>query len=199
MIIYLQLYWEFFKVGLFSIGGGLATIPFLQDMSDRLQWFSYSDLSNMIAVSESTPGPIGVNMATYTGYTTASSVLGSPIFGVFGGIISTLGLITPAIIVIMIIAKVLEKFMDNKYVMGALYGLRAVSMALIAYAGLGVMKITLINIPAFQQSGNIADLFVFKAIILAAGIFIAQKFFKKIHPIAFIIISAAVGIIFNFA
>lgn len=199
MIIYLQLYWEFFKVGLFSIGGGLATIPFLQDMSDRLQWFSYSDLSNMIAVSESTPGPIGVNMATYTGYTTASGVLGSPIFGVFGGIISTLGLITPAIIVIMIIAKVLEKFMDNKYVMGALYGLRAVSMALIAYAGLGVMKITLINIPAFQQSGNIADLFVFKAIILAAGIFIAQKFFKKIHPIAFIIISAAVGIIFNFA
>lgn len=199
MIIYLQLYWEFFKVGLFSIGGGLATIPFLQDISDRLGWFTYSDLSNMIAVSESTPGPIGVNMATFTGYTTASSVLGSPIYGVFGGIISTLGLITPAIIVIMIIAKILEKFMDNKYVLGALYGLRAVSMALIAYAGLGVMKVTLLNIDGFNSSGNIADLFVFKAIILAVAIFIAQKFFKKIHPIAFIIISAAVGIIFNFA
>lgn len=199
MIIYLQLYWEFFKVGLFSIGGGLATIPFLQDISDRLGWFTYSDLSNMIAVSESTPGPIGVNMATFTGYTTASSVLGSPIYGVFGGIISTLGLITPAIIVIMIIAKILEKFMDNKYVSGALYGLRAVSMALIAYAGLGVMKVTLLNIDGFTSSGNIADLFVFKAIILAVAIFIAQKFFKKIHPIAFIIISAAVGIIFNFA
>lgn len=198
-MIYLQLYWEFLKVGLFSIGGGLATIPFLQDMSDRLNWFTYSDLSNMIAVSESTPGPIGVNMATYTGYTTASSIFGTPIAGVFGGIISTLGLITPAIIVIMLIAKFLEKFMDNKYVSAALYGLRAVSMALIAYAGLGVMKITLINIPAFEQSGNFADLFVFKAIILAVGIFIAQKFFKKIHPIVFIIISAAVGIIFNFA
>ncbi len=90
-MILLQLYIEFAKIGLFSIGGGLATLPFLYDISDRTMWFTHADIVNMIAISESTPGAIGINMATYAGYTTA---------GIIGGIVATLGLITPAIIVI---------------------------------------------------------------------------------------------------
>ena len=131
----------------------------------------------MIAVSESTPGPIGVNMATFAGYKTAFSIFHNQFAGILGGIVATLGLIAPAIVVIMLVAKALKKFSDNKYVKGAMYGLRAVSMALIAYAGLGVMKITLININAFSKSGNLTDLFVFKTIILAILIFVLQKIF----------------------
>ncbi len=198
-MIYLRLFYEFFKVGLFSVGGGMATIPFLQDISERLNWFTTSELSDMIAVSESTPGPIGVNMATFAGYKTAFSIFHNQFAGILGGIVATLGLIAPAIVVIMLVAKALKKFSDNKYVKGAMYGLRAVSMALIAYAGLGVMKITLININAFSKSGNLTDLFVFKTIILAILIFVLQKIFKKIHPIVFIIASAGVGIVFNFS
>lgn len=189
-MIYLRLYLEFVKIGLFSVGGGLATLPFLQDLGARTGWFTSADISNMIAVSESTPGPIGVNMATYTGYTTA---------GIFGGIIATLGLITPAIVVIMIISKILEKFKENKYVGGAFYGLRAVSIALIAAVAVYVILSTLFNIGAFKATGNIFDLFSIKAIILAVAIFAMQKVFKKLHPVAFIAISAVVGIVFNFA
>ena len=92
---------EFFKTGLFAVGGGLATIPFLQDMAIKYGWFDLTTLSTMIAVSESTPGPIGINMATYVGYITLGPV---------GGIISTIALVTPSIIVILIIANMLEKF-----------------------------------------------------------------------------------------
>lgn len=189
-MIYLRLFYEFFKIGLFSVGGGLATLPFLQDLGARTGWFSSADLSNMIAVSESTPGPIGVNMATYAGYTTA---------GIFGGIIATLGLIAPAIIVIMIISKILERFKENKYVNAAFYGLRAVSIALIASVSVDVILTGLFNVELFSTTGNIADLFFVKGIILAVVIFVLQKVFKKIHPVAFIALAAVVGIVFNFA
>ena len=198
-MIYLYLFYEFFKIGLFSVGGGLATLPFLQDLSARTNWFTPEDISSMIAVSESTPGPIGVNMATYAGYTTALSQTGSTVLGVFGGIIATLGLIAPAIIVIMIVSAILQKFKDNKFVKGAFYGLRAVSIALIVSASLGVILTTLINLDKFSATKNINDLFFIKGIILGVIIFVLSKVFKKIHPIAFIAISAVVGIIFNFA
>lgn len=189
-MIYLKLFFEFFKIGLFSVGGGLATLPFLQDLGARTGWFSSADLSNMIAVSESTPGPIGVNMATYAGYTTA---------GVFGGIVATLGLIAPAIVVIMIISKILERFKENKYVNAAFYGLRAVSIALIAAVSVDVILSGLFDVELFAESGNILDLFFVKGIILAVVIFVLQKIFKKIHPVAFIALAAVVGIVFNFA
>ena len=96
-MIYLQLFWEFFKAGLFSVGGGLATLPFLYDISDRLGWFTHAQIADMLAISESTPGPIGVNMATYAGFTSA---------GIPGGVVATLGLVTPSVIVILIIAIV---------------------------------------------------------------------------------------------
>ncbi len=107
MNILLRLFYEFFKTGLFSIGGGMATVPFLKEMALNTGWFTLNDLADMIAVSESTPGPIGVNTATYVGYKTA---------GLIGGVVATVGLIAPSIIVILIIASVLDKFRSNKYV-----------------------------------------------------------------------------------
>mgnify|MGYP000291193981 FL=1 len=129
MIKLLLLFYEFAKVGLFSVGGGLATVPFLQSMGEKTGWFTNAQLSTMIAVSESTPGPMGVNMATYVGYS---------ISGIPGAIIATLGLITPSIAVIIIIAGFLQKFRQSKTVDAVFYGLRPASTALIASAGLSV-------------------------------------------------------------
>lgn len=190
LVLLLKLFYEFFKVGLFSVGGGLATLPFLQEMAQRTGWFTTEQLYDILAVSESTPGPIGVNMATYVGFTTA---------GVAGSIIATLGLITPSVIIILIVALFLKNFKDNKYVKSAFYGLRPASMGLICTAGLGVLLITLFNIDLFKETGNITDLFSFKAIILAAVLFALSNIFKKIHPAAWIGIAAVVGIVFSFA
>ena len=130
-MLYLRLFWEFFKTGLFAVGGGLATLPFLQDMAERTGWFTHAQLADMLAVSESTPGPIGVNMATYVGFTTG---------GVPGALVATLGLVTPSVIVILIVAAFLKAFRDSKWVSGAFYGLRPASTALVAAAGISVIK-----------------------------------------------------------
>ena len=98
-MIYLQMFFAFFHTGLFAVGGGLATLPFLYHMSDATGWFTYTQLADMIAVSESTPGPMGVNMATYVGFT---------IRGIPGALTATLGLVAPSIIVILIVAGFLE-------------------------------------------------------------------------------------------
>ena len=184
-MIYIKLFWEFFQTGLFAVGGGMATLPFLYDISDRTGWFTHQQLADMIAVSESTPGPIGVNMATYSGYITA---------GIPGAIISTLGLITPSIIVILIVSAFLYAFRDNKYVNAVFYGLRPASAAMISAAGLIVARIT------FLQSGSMLNLNV-KAIILAGVLLVfthAITFTKKLHPVIWIFISALVGIAFNY-
>ena len=110
-MIYLQLFWEFFKPGLFAVGGGLATLPFLYDMAGRTGWFTASQLADMLAVSESTPGPIGVNMATYVGFTSA---------GPLGAVVATVGLVTPSVIIILIVAAVLNAFRENRWVKAAL-------------------------------------------------------------------------------
>ena len=188
-MIYLRLFWEFFKTGLFAVGGGLATIPFLQEMSEKTGWFSLETLADMIAVSESTPGPIGVNMASYVGFT---------VKGIPGTIVATLSLILPSLIVILIIAKILEKFKGNKYVDYAFYGLRAASVALITNALIEVLKIALLNTEAFALSGVLLDLLNYKALILAAVIYICYTKIKG-HPIIYLGVSALIGIIFNFA
>lgn len=192
-MIYLLLFFEFFKTGLFSVGGGMATLPFLYDMSSRHpEWFTPAQIADMIAVAESTPGPIGVNMATYVGFTTA---------GIFGSVIATLGLITPSVIVILIIARVLTRFRRNSYVDAVFYGLRPCSVGLIAAAGMLVVKITLFDFPAFAASGAVFDVFNLKAIILAAVLLVCTRLIKplkKLHPIVFIAFSALVGIVFSF-
>ena len=183
----LRLYWEFFKTGLFSVGGGLATLPFLYEMSEKTGWFTSADIADMIAVSESTPGPLGINMATYVGYIT---------IGPLGGVITTLGIVTPAIIIIIAISKALQKFKESPAVDRIFYGLRPASTGLIAAAGLGVAKIALLNIPLFEETGSIADLFRFKLILLAAVMYYLLKKFKK-HPIVYIGAAAVLGIVFQ--
>ena len=190
MLLLLRLFYEFFKVGLFSVGGGLATLPFLKEMAVRTGWFTVQQLYDMLAVSESTPGPIGVNMATYVGFTTA---------GVAGSLVATLGLVTPSVIVILIVARILKSFKENKYVKNAFYGLRPASMGLICSAGIGVLLITLFNIDKFKESGAVLDLFNLKAIILFACLMALSQIFKKIHPVVWIGVAAVVGAVFGFA
>lgn len=192
-MIFLELYFRFFFVGLFAIGGGLATVPFLQSMGEATGWFNQSDIADMIAISESTPGPIGVNMATYVGYQSGEvfGVAG----GIFGGVIATLGLITPSIIVIVIVARMLQKFKDSKYVEYAFYGLRAASIALVASACLGVAKIAFWNAEIMAESGSVFAAVDYKSIILSVVIFFCVTKFKKLHPIALILFSAVVGIL----
>lgn len=184
-MILLQLYWEFFKTGLFTIGGGLATLPFLYEMQAKTGWFTIKDIANMVAVSESTPGPMGVNMATFTGYTSA---------GITGGLVAPIGLVTPSVIIIVIIANILEKFKTNKYVQYAMYGLRAASAGLIAIAGLRVAQIAFLHTDLFKETGSITDLFDPAAIIFGVILYIVFRKTGK-HPIIYIAASAFIGVV----
>ncbi len=192
MSLYLRLFWEFFKTGLFAVGGGMATLPFMYDISDKTGWFTHSMLADMVAVSESTPGPIGVNMATYVGFVTG---------GIPGAVIATVGLVTPSVILILLIARVLKAFRENQYVDAGFYGLRPCSVGLIAAAGVLVIKLALFNTELYASTGALLDLFNFKALILAAVLLVATRCIKKLkglHPIVFILASAVIGIVFSF-
>ena len=184
MPLILTIFIEFFKTGLFSIGGGLATLPFLFDMSARYGWFSTEQLTNMIAISESTPGPIGVNIATYVGYT---------IYGIPGGIFATLSLVLPSIIVILIIAGFLQKFKDNKIVKNVFYGLRAAVVGMLAVSLLSVVKTTFL-IPEVKDI--LASIEWIKLAVFAVIFFLVMKFKK--HPILYIALGAVAGIVFKF-
>ena len=204
MIVFLQLFFEFFKTGLFAVGGGMATLPFLYDMGAKYpEWFRVAGapsdvIANMIAVSESTPGPIGVNMATYIGFITGGSIGGTPL-ALLGAVVATLGLITPSIIVILIIASFLKSFRNNRYVDSAFYVLRPASTGLIAAAGLSVVVSNLFFSDALAQGLSLA-VFNWKGWTLAAVLWILTnlvKQTKKLHPILFILASAAVGILWG--
>ena len=172
---------EFFKTGLFAVGGGLATIPFLQDMAIKYGWFDLTTLSTMIAVSESTPGPIGINMATYVGYITLGPV---------GGIISTIALVNPSIIVILIIANMLEKFKESKIVKQVFNGIRPFVVGLIVAACLDLFLTTLFNL----ELGLSLEMFSWLSIIIfGAMLFVYNKF--KINPILLIVAGAVIGIV----
>ena len=190
-MIYLRLFWEFFKVGLFSVGGGLATLPFLYSLGAKTGWFSTADVANMLAVSESTPGPIGVNMATYAGFDCA---------GVLGGVVATLGLVTPSVIVIVLIAMALQAFRTNKYVDAAFYTLHPASTGLIAAAGWSVFALVLVNLDAYRASYQQADLLQWINLILFAVIWVLTnlvKPLKKLHPVVFLALAGVVGIVFR--
>lgn len=184
----LRLAIEFFKTGLFAVGGGLATLPFLYAMGEATGWFTAQDVANMIAISESTPGPMGVNMATYVGFNC---------FGVLGSLVGPLALVFPSVVIIVIISKILNKFKESKLVQDVFYGLRPASTGLIIAAGLGVAKIALLYVDNFIDTGNIFNLFNYKAIILAAVIFFVMRK-KDLHPILVVVISAVIGILFKF-
>ena len=192
MMIYLQLFYEFFKAGLFAIGGGMATLPFLYDISDTTGWFTYGQLADMVAISESTPGPIGVNMASYVGFTTA---------GISGAVVATIGLITPSIIIILIIAGFLKAFKDSKYVQSAFYGLRPASTGLIAAAGLSVAVLVLFQKELYEATGKLTDLINIESVLLIVVLYVFTNLVKKtkdLHPVVFIAASAVIGIVFRF-
>ena len=197
-MMYLQLFWEFFKTGLFAVGGGMATIPFLYEMSDKTGWFTHNDLANMIAVGESTPGPIGVNMATYVGFVTGMQDKGI-LTAILGAVTATMGLITPCVIVILIVAAILKSFRNNRYVNSAFYGLRPASTGLIAAAGFTVVASNLFFSDVWAQ-GNLLEAFNWKGIVLAAALWLLTNVVrktKKWHPIVFIGFSALAGIVFQ--
>ena len=150
-MIYLTLAIEFFKIGLFSIGGGMATLPFLMDLTTRYDWYTASELANMVAISESTPGPVGINMATYAGYNAA---------GVPGAIVATLSLTAPALIIIVLIAKFLENFSENPTVKAVFYGIRPTVAALIGYAVWELLKIALISTTGGVTQVDYTSLFI---------------------------------------
>ncbi len=184
-MIYLRLFYEFFKAGLFAVGGGLATLPFLYDIGNKTGWFHAGDLADMVAVSESTPGPIGVNMATYVGFTCG---------GVPGAIIATLGLVTPSVIIIVIVARILAKFKENAYVKALFYGLRAASVGMIAAAGILVLKMSVLKDGAL----SFADPFISQVNWICVGLGVVLFLvMRKInwHPVVFILGSAVIGVV----
>lgn len=195
-----KLFWEFFKTDLFAIGGGMATVPFLQDISTKTGWFTSADLANMIAVSESTPGPMGVNMATYVGYTVGSQQLGGTGMGVVGAVVATLGLISPSIVVILIVAYFLKRFRDSKLVDSVLYGLRPASVALISAAGVEIVLFAVLRVESIWR---IADASLsWKAVVLALAVFAGTNLIpglKKIHPVWFVVASAVAGVLLHMA
>ena len=187
-MIYLRLFWEFMKIGLFAVGGGMATLPFLKELGARTGWFSQELITDMIAVSESTPGPIGINMATYVGCTTA---------GMAGGLVATLGIVFPAVIIVVLISRSLEKFRSSTVVEDAFYGLRPAVTGLIAAAGIGVAQVAMFQLELYRQTGVLTDFFNWKKLILFAAAFVGVKKLKW-HPVAFIALSAVIGIVFAF-
>ncbi len=199
-MIFLRLFWEFFKTGLFAVGGGMATLPFLKDIGTATGWYTYGDLMNMLAVSESTPGPIGINMATFVGFTVA---------GVPGAIVATVGEIMPSIIVILIVGAMLNKFRGNRLVENAFYGLRPASTGLIAAACVTVVLEVLTSVSVVSGGfgwintlslGEGPALF-WQGLVLAAVLLVLTNWVKptkKLHPIVFIAISAVIGVVFKF-
>ncbi len=181
-MIYLILAYEFFKIGLFSIGGGMATLPFLMDLTNKYDWFTVSELTNMVAISESTPGPVGINMATYAGYNAA---------GVPGAIVATLALTAPAWIIIILIAKFLENFSENTNVKAAFYGIRPAVAALIGYAVWELLKIAIVSVSEGTVHVNLVN------VTVCAGAFALLQIKKlgKLHPLVWIAAGACVGIV----
>lgn len=187
-MIYLLLYFEFFKIGLFSIGGGLATLPFLHHLVEKYGWITSEDLLNMIAVAESTPGPIGVNTATFVGYKTAN---------LWGGLIATAGIITPAIIIIVIISHYFARFNEKPIVQAGFNGIRPAVVGLIGAAGFEVIKIALLRLDLYKETKNLLTLLDYKAILLFAVMWVLINKYKK-HPIIYILAAGVIGILFKY-
>ena len=184
MKVFVDLFIEFFQIGLFAVGGGPATIPFLMDIPKRHDWYQVKDVANMLAVSESTPGPIGINMATYAGYNAASFA---------GGIAATLSLVLPSLIVIMIIAKFLDNFSENRYVKACFAMIRPAVTGLIAMAIYGIFKTALFT----DANGNFQFPVVLLVICLGYFGLMNIKKLKDIHPFFWILCGGTMGVVFK--
>lgn len=188
-MIFFQLFWEFFKTGLFAVGGGLATLPFLQQIALHYPWFTPDDLLDMIAVSESTPGPMGINTATYAGFHAA---------GLLGSLTATISLVFPSVVIVLIVSRALERFQNAATVQYAFYGLRPASAGLIMGAMLTVFAGSLLHLEQWAGLSSLPHLFHIPAIILFLMLSIAIYKLPKLHPILFILVGAICGIVFQF-
>ncbi len=182
-MIYIVLFYEFFKIGLFAIGGGMATIPFLIDLAGKYDWYTTAEFANMVAISQSTPGPVGVNMATYAGYEAA---------GILGGFVATLGLVTPAFFIIVLIAKFMQNFSHNKIVKAVFTGIRPVVAALIFLA---TWELCLLTFFITSEDGSLIPILI--NIIVCLGLFglMQLKKLKKLHPLWWVLIGACLGML----
>lgn len=172
MMIYLKLFLEFFHIGLFSFGGGYATIPFLYHIADVQKWYTTKQLSDMIAVSSITPGPVGVNVATFAGFKTA---------GILGAAMATASVILPSFIIVIIISKLLEQFKHNKYVQSVIYTLKPAGCGLLAAIGVDM----------FIDNINLLGM------VLLVCLFVASITEKR-DPLFYLGVSAVVGLVAGF-
>ena len=185
-MIYLELFWTFLKIGALTFGGGLAMMPLFPEEALSHGWATTTEITNLVAVSESTPGPFAINMATY---------IGTEQGGFLGALCATLGVVLPSFIIILIVAKCYEKFKANRFVSGAMTGLKPAAVGLIAAAVLSVF------LEVFVPSGFTVLIFKNEMFYVSAALFIVMTImaFKKVHPIIIICISAAVGIAAGYA
>ena len=184
IVQYIQLFFIFFKVGLFTIGGGLAAIPLLQEEVLLREWLTNQQFADMIAVSESTPGPIGVNVATYVGFSQ---------LGILGSIVATIGLVTPSVIIIMLVARYVLHYRDNKYVNGVFYGLRPAVTGIILAAAASIAVVSLVDLSVYNGTGDFLKIFNIKEIIMFFIFLYASNKWKH-HPIFYIVIAGVIGI-----
>lgn len=173
---------EFVKIGLLSIGGGLATLPFLYELTEKYTWITPDSLSQMIAISESTPGALGVNMSTYVGYSSG---------GILGGICATVALVTPSLFIIIFISSFLDKFQQNTYVKRVFDLLRPVVVGLIAVAGFNILNDVLLS----HDTDDLISINPTNILLFCLLYFAYSKF--KLHPIFYIILSGFIGVILS--
>ena len=174
-MIFLQLFWEFLKTGLFAVGGGLATLPFLKAITHKYPWFTANDLMDMIAVSESTPGPTGVNSATYAGFHAA---------GLPGALTATFSLVLPSVIIIILVSRALDRFRSSSgLIFGAMFTV---------FAG------SLLHLDLWSGPESLLSVLNYRAILLFLVLSVAIRKLPKVHPIVFIGVGALVGIVFQF-
>lgn len=187
-MIYLELFWQFFQIGLFAIGGGMAAIPFLQRLGPATGWFDQALITDMIAISESTPGPLAVNMATY---------VGCHVSGFLGGVMATMGVMAPSVIIVSVLARCLTRLRGSRAMDAAFYGLRPAVTGLIAAAGLGVIQTAMLHWDLYRATGVLTDLVVLPKVIFFAVIFFAIRKWK-LHPTLYIAVAAVAGILLGF-
>ncbi len=198
-MVFLTLFWEYFKIGLFTIGGGYAMLPMVQQVIEKYGWLTRKELINFIGVAESTPGPFAINLATFVGINVGSQTSLGIFGGFLGAAVATFAVVLPSLIIIIIVTKLFQKFRTNKYVQGVLYGIRPVVVGLILSAVLSVgcavilpnLNLTSINKEGFSQ-------FNWISLIIVAVFFPLSRIKikgKKIHPILLILAAAAVGVV----
>ncbi len=190
-MIYAILFFTFFKIGLFTFGGGYAMLPLIQDEVIKNNWVSLGDFINFVAVSESTPGPFAINMATYIGSVQGTTALPGAFGSVLGAFCATLGVVMPSFIIILMVARLYEQFKNSRLVAGCMSGLKPAAVALIASAVVTMGK------TVFLGSGITASVLADAKFYVSLAIFAIMSFLlhKKVHPIVVICISAVLGII----